>query len=57
MTNYTSKTIKIQDKKSILEKCTDKKLKNPKFSNYIEPLVSKKLTERIKKNVETFYRC
>ena len=27
----------------ILERCTDKKLKNPKFSNYIEPLISKKM--------------
>lgn len=27
----------------ILYKCTDKKLKNPKFSNYIKPLISKKM--------------
>ena len=32
-----------QTKNDILNKCTDKKLKNPKFSNYIEPLISKKM--------------
>jgi plasmid rolling circle replication initiator protein Rep len=32
----------------LLDKCTTKKKKNPKFSSYIEPLVSKKLSERIK---------
>ena len=31
----------------ILKKCTDKKLKNPKFSNYIKPLTTKKNIERI----------
>lgn len=36
-----------QTKNDILEKCTDKKLKNPKFSNYIEPLTTKKNIERI----------
>ncbi|UZP05188.1 protein rep (plasmid) [Clostridium botulinum] len=47
MDNYTDKPDKIQEKKAILEKCTDKKLKNPKFSNYIEPLISKKMIELI----------
>ena len=32
-----------QTNNDILRKCTDKKLKNPKFSNYIEPLISKKM--------------
>ncbi len=36
-----------QTKNDILEKCTDKKLKNPKFSNYIEPLTTKKNIDRI----------
>ncbi len=36
-----------QTKNDILVKCTDKKLKNPKFSNYIEPLTTKKNIERI----------
>lgn len=37
-----------QTKNDILIKCTDKKLKNPKFSNYIQPLTTKKNIERIK---------
>lgn len=37
-----------QTKNDILIKCTDKKLKNPKFSNYIESLTTKKNIERIK---------
>ena len=32
----------------ILNKCTDKKLKNPKFSSYIEPLISKKMLNLIR---------
>ena len=32
-----------QTNNDILRKCTDKKLKNPKFSNYIEPLISKRM--------------
>lgn len=36
-----------QTKNDILVKCTDKKLKNPKFSNYIAPLTTKKNIERI----------
>lgn len=48
--NYDNKNnIKNQQTKNdILIKCTDKKLKNPKFSNYIEPLTTKKNIERIK---------
>ena len=48
MDNYTGKKIKKQEEKTVLEKCKDKKLKNPKFSNYIEPLTTKKNIERIK---------
>lgn len=48
MNNYTYKKPKNQQlKNNILEKCTGKKLKNPKFSNYIEPFVSKKMLELI----------
>ncbi|NFA18582.1 replication protein [Clostridium botulinum] len=47
MDNYTEKKNKIQEEKTVLEKCTDKRLKNPKFSNYIEPLISKKMIELI----------
>ncbi|WP_410744807.1 protein rep, partial [Clostridium neonatale] len=47
MDNYTKKKLKIQGEKTVLDKCTDKKLKNPKFSNYIEPLISKKMIELI----------
>lgn len=48
MDNYTDKNIKNQQlKNDILEKCTVKKLKNPKFSNYIEPFISKKMLELI----------
>ena len=32
----------------IIEKCKEKKFKNPKFSDYIEPFVSVKMSERIK---------
>ncbi|XZN11419.1 hypothetical protein ACSW9M_18080 (plasmid) [Clostridium perfringens] len=32
----------------IIEKCKEKKVKNPKFSDYIEPFVSVKMSERIK---------
>ncbi|MGU9020347.1 protein rep, partial [Clostridium perfringens] len=32
----------------IIEKFKDKKVKNPKFSDYIEPFVSVKMSERIK---------
>ena len=48
MDNYTDKKeINQQLKNNILDKCTSKKLKNPKFSNYIEPFVSKKMMELI----------
>lgn len=36
-----------QTKNDILDKCTDKKLKNPKFSDYIGPLISKKMLNLI----------
>lgn len=47
MDNYTEKQPKMQEEKTVLDKCTDKKLKNPKFSNYIEPLISKRMIELI----------
>jgi len=47
MDNYTKKNTKKQVEKTVLQKCTDKKLKNPKFSNYIAPLVSEKMVELI----------
>lgn len=43
--NTESEELKEQSQ-LLLDKCTKKK--NPKFSSYIEPLVSKKLSERIK---------
>lgn len=48
--NYNSKNkIKNQETKiDILEKCTDKRLKNSKFSDYIKSLTTKKNVERIK---------
>ena len=48
MNNYTSKKAKKQVVKDVLEKCTDKRLKNPKFSDYIKPFVTNKNIERIK---------
>jgi plasmid rolling circle replication initiator protein Rep len=49
MNNNNIKSEELKDKsKELVNKCTEKKKKNPKFSSYIEPLVSKKLTERIK---------
>lgn len=48
MDNYTDESKKNQEvKNNILEKCTEKKFKNPKFSNYIEPLISKKMMKLI----------
>ena len=44
MDNYTEKQPKTQEEKTVLDKCTDKKLKNPKFSNYIEPVSYTHLT-------------
>lgn len=48
MDNYTEKSLKKQEEKTVLDKCTDKKLKNPRFSNFIEPLISKGMIELIK---------
>lgn len=49
MNNNIINEEELKDKsEKIIDKCTDKKKKNPKFSSYIEPLVSKKLIERIK---------
>jgi plasmid rolling circle replication initiator protein Rep len=45
--NIKDEEIKEQSK-ALVDKFTAKKKKNPRFSSYIEPLVSKKLTERIK---------
>lgn len=48
MVNYTNKNNKNQEtKNNTIEKCTKKKLKNPKFSSYIEPLISKKMMKLI----------
>lgn len=48
MVNYTKKNNKNQEtKNNTIEKCTKKKLKNPKFSSYIEPLISKKMMKFI----------
>ena len=46
MNNNNKNNQKTQEE--IIEKCTDKRLKNPKFSNYIESSVSEKMIERIK---------
>lgn len=49
MYNNNTENEKLKDKSELLvDKFTKKKKKNPKFSSYIEPLVTKKLTERIK---------
>lgn len=49
MNNNNTESEELKEKsKELLDKITKKKRKNPKFSSYIEPLVSKKLTERIK---------
>ena len=48
MNNGNKNNRKNQETKfDILNKCTDKKLKNPKFSSYISPLTTKKNVERI----------
>lgn len=48
MNNSNKNNRKNQETKiDILNKCTDKKLKNPKFSSYISPLTTKKNVERI----------
>ena len=48
MVNYTKKKNKNKEtKNNTIEKCTKKKLKNPKFSSYIEPLISKKMMKLI----------
>lgn len=48
MTNYNDKNNKNQElKNDILEKCTSKRLKNPKFIEYAEPLVTWKTALRI----------
>lgn len=49
MYNNNTECEELKEKsKDLLDKCSSKKRKNPRFSSYIEPLVSKKLTERIK---------
>lgn len=47
MDNYTDKNIRKQEKKPVLEKCKDKKLKNPKFSSYVKPFITKKMVKRV----------
>ena len=47
MDNYTRKSEKNQETKiDIIQKCTSKKLKNPKFTSYISPFISKTGKER-----------
>lgn len=47
MNNNIKKSEKNQQtKNNILQKCTSKKLKNPKFTSYIEPFISKTGKER-----------
>lgn len=49
MNNINTGNTELKDKnEKLIDKCTGKKKKNPRFSSYIEPLVSKKLSERIK---------
>lgn len=49
MNNNSIKDEELKEQSKLLvDKCAKKKKKNPKFSSYIEPLVSKKLVERIK---------
>ena len=49
MNNNNINEEELKDKnEKLIDKCTGKKKKNPRFSSYIAPLVSKKLTERIK---------
>ena len=48
MHNNNKNNIKNQETKiDILERCTDKRLKNPKFSDYIKPFLSQKMNLRI----------
>lgn len=48
MNNNIKNNMKNQETKiDILEKCTDKRLKNPKFSDYIKSFVSQKMNLRI----------
>lgn len=45
---YTiNNTRKAEKKQTILSKCTEKKIKNPKFSDYIKPFISHTNLERI----------
>lgn len=49
MNNNSIKDEELKEQSKLLvDKCAKKKKKNPKFSSYIEPLVSKKLVERIR---------
>jgi plasmid rolling circle replication initiator protein Rep len=46
MNNYNKQSENKQEENNVLKKCTDKKLKNPRFSSYIESLVTAKTHER-----------
>ena len=48
MNNYTSKETKKQVSKDVLGKCTDKRLKNPKFSDYIKPFLTDRMNLLVK---------
>lgn len=47
MNNYNRPIKNKQEENNILQKCTDKKLKNPRFSSYIEPLISDRMMNLI----------
>jgi len=46
MNDYTLKKEKRQDENNVIKKCTDKKLKNPKFISFLAPLTTEKNIER-----------
>lgn len=48
MINYKEQYEKFQEENPTLQRCTDKKLKNPKFSDYISPFISKDMLYLIK---------
>lgn len=48
MVNYKEQSKKIQEENPTLQKCTNKKIKNPKFTDYIKPLTTDKNVLRIR---------
>lgn len=47
MNNYNRPIENKQEENTVLQKCTDKKLKNPRFSAYIKPLISDRMMNLI----------